>query len=119
MSICNESNPITSCNGQSIKPSDLRLNVRKVKMSSSSHIDEKKALSVLGASGEYISLNGPCRSDVGLVGDITPSVTKCCYKSGFMGRIQGRGTGVDKKHASYDRYLARKKGLNIIQQNCE
>ena len=119
MSICNDSNPITSCNGQFIKPFDTRLNVRKGKMSSSSHIDEKKALTVLGASGEHISLNGPCRSDVGIVGDIIPSVTKCCYKPGVKGRIRGISTGVDKKHGSYDRYLARKKGLNIIQQNCK
>jgi hypothetical protein len=119
MSICNDSKPITSCNGQSIKQSDLRLNLRRVKMSSSSFIDEKKALVVLGASGEYISLDGPCRSDVGLVGDIIPSVTKCCYKPGFMGRIHGMSTGVDKKHDSYERYLARKKGLNIIRQNCK
>lgn len=98
---------------------DVRLNTKTYKQSSSSFTDNKKALVVLGPSGNNISNTGPCKTSVSGPGDITASVTKCCYSTGFMGRVNGKGIGVDKKHGSYDRYLSRKKGLNILNQICQ
>ena len=34
----------------------------------------------------------------------------CCIKKGFKNRTVDKGTGIDKKHNSYSRYLARKTG---------
>ena len=36
----------------------------------------------------------------------------------FNNKIKENSIGLDKKHGNYDRYLARKRGWNIIQQNC-
>ena len=99
-------------------------------MTASSFLDEKKAFAVLGglvrekeAQGQNNADGNKCVTNVGGPGDKVHSVTKCCntsgYKKNITNRIHGNDTGVDKKHGSYERYLARKRGWNIIQQNCK
>lgn len=92
---------------------DNRKNEKKYKTSASTFTDLKKALVVTttkaqGQMDAYDTTNGP--SNVGGPGDKTQSVHICCKKSGFLGRLQTNKSGVDRKHGSYDRYLARKKG---------
>tara|TARA_B100001059_G_scaffold236805_2_gene290647 strand:+ start:6441 stop:6836 length:396 start_codon:yes stop_codon:yes gene_type:complete len=131
MSICNDNKPVSKCHGQSDVYRDLRQNNRPQRMTASSFLDEKKAFTVLGgllrekeAQGQNDADNNNCVTNVGGPGDKVQSVTdKCCnttgYKHGVKNRLNGYGKGVDQKHGSYERYLARKRGWNIIQQNCK
>ena len=130
MSVCNDNKPVTKCHGQSDVYRDLRQNNRPQRMTSSSFLDEKKAFAVLGgfvrqkeAQGQNDADGNNCVTNVGGPGDKVQSVTKCCntsgYKKSVTNRIHGNGKGVDQKHGSYERYLARKRGWNIIQQNCK
>ena len=130
MSVCNDNKPVTKCHGQSDVYRDLRQNNRPQRMTSSSFLDEKKAFAVLGglvrqkeAQGQNDADGNNCVTNVGGPGDKVQSVTKCCntsgYKKSVTNRIHGNGKGVYQKHGSYERYLARKRGWNIIQQNCK
>ena len=130
MSVCNDKNPVSRCHGQKNVYADLRQNNRTLRMDSSHHISEKKAFTLLGglfrnkeAQGQNNADANHCVTNVGGPGDKVESVTnKCCnstgYKHSITNRIHGNGKGVDQKHGSYERYLARKRGWNIIQQNC-
>ena len=61
----------------------------------------------------YTNTGGP--------GDAVTSVPIITHSaSGYKGRLisQTHHTGVDVKHNSYERYLARKRGFNMRCQNC-
>ena len=60
-------------------------------------------------------------TNVGGPGDQTASVPiRTGTASGIKARtiVQPRWKGVDTKHGSYERYLARKRGVNMRCQNC-
>lgn len=60
-------------------------------------------------------------TNVGGPGDATASVPiRTGTASGIKARtiVQPRQTGVDVKHGSYERYLARKRGINMRCQSC-
>ena len=108
-------NPTNVCGvTRVIVNSDNRQNEKKYKQAASSFTDLKKCLEVTNvkAEGQQSTIstpNGP--SNIGGPGDRVHSVNQITYsRSGFLSRLLGRGTGVDKKHGSYERYLARKKG---------
>ena len=64
-------------------------------------------------SSSYTNVGGP--------GDQTASVPIITHSaSGNKARliVQPHQTGVDVKHGSYERYLARKRGVNMRCQNC-
>tara|TARA_B100001093_G_scaffold520256_1_gene613990 strand:+ start:7853 stop:8338 length:486 start_codon:yes stop_codon:yes gene_type:complete len=64
-------------------------------------------------STSYTNIGGP--------GDQTASVPMITHSaSGSKARliVQPHQTGVDVKHGSYERYLARKRGANMRCQNC-
>ena len=66
-----------------------------------------------GATNSYTNVGGP--------GDQTASVPIITHSaSGNKARliVQPNQTGVDVKHNSYERYLARKRGANMRCQNC-
>ena len=84
-------------NGSSFIPSSIsqRIN-RQVRMPTSLYTMEKETLSVNDSSTFGLPIfNGPSDKSVRSINPITRSV------------------GVDKKHNSYDRYLARKRGTVI------
>tara|TARA_B000000475_G_C16004253_1_gene450207 strand:- start:726 stop:1214 length:489 start_codon:yes stop_codon:yes gene_type:complete len=60
-------------------------------------------------------------TNVGGPGDQTASIPiRTGTARGIKARliVQPRQTGVDVKHGSYERYLARKRGINMRCQNC-
>ena len=60
-------------------------------------------------------------TNVGGPGDQTASIPiRTGTASGIKARtiVQPHQTGVDTKHGSYERYLARKRGVNMRCQNC-
>ena len=66
-----------------------------------------------GVGTNYTNVGGP--------GDQTASVPiRTGTASGIKARliVQPHQTGVDVKHGSYERYLARKRGVNMRCQNC-
>ena len=66
-----------------------------------------------GTPTSYTNVGGP--------GDMTASVPiRTGTASGIKARtiVQPHQTGVDVKHGSYERYLARKRGINMRCQNC-
>jgi len=66
-----------------------------------------------GVGTNYTNIGGP--------GDQTASVPiRTGTASGIKARliVQPHQTGVDVKHGSYERYLARKRGVNMRCQNC-
>ena len=84
-------------NGSSFIPSSISLRInRQVRMPTSLYTMEKETLSVNDSSTFGLPIfNGPSDKSVRSINPITRSV------------------GVDKKHNSYDRYLARKRGTVI------
>jgi hypothetical protein len=124
MSLCNGMNPLLSCNGDTPIIKNPIKNQKQFRMSSSSYIDRKKALSVLGPSGNLMlaqgqvnpTNNNKCVTKIGGPGDKVPAIEK----RGFVRVIHGNSdAGVDRKHGSYERYLARKRGWNIVQLQCD
>ena len=76
-----------------------------------------------GTLGEDAQTGTPSTSytNVGGPGDQTASVPiRTGTASGIKARtiVQPHQTGVDVKHNSYERYLARKRGANMRCQNC-
>jgi len=66
-----------------------------------------------GTPTSYTNVGGP--------GDMTASVPiRTGTASGIKARtiVQPHQTGVDVKHGSYERYLARKRGINMRCQSC-
>jgi hypothetical protein len=76
-----------------------------------------------GTLGQDVHTGTPSTSytNVGGPGDQTASVPiRTGTASGIKARliVQPHQTGVDVKHGSYERYLARKRGVNMRCQNC-
>ncbi len=71
--------------------------------------------------GQGVQTLGTSYTNVGGPGDQTASVPiRTGTASGIKARtiVQPYQTGVDVKHNSYERYLARKRGVNMRCQNC-
>ena len=81
------------------------------------------AVPVKGTLGQDVNDDGVGTNytNVGGPGDQTASVPIITHSaSGIKARliVQPNQTGVDVKHGSYERYLARKRGVNMRCQNC-
>ena len=81
------------------------------------------AVPVKETLGQDVQTGTPSTSytNVGGPGDQTASVPIITHSaSGIKARliVQPHQTGVDVKHGSYERYLARKRGVNMRCQNC-
>ena len=83
------------------------------------------AVPVKDTLGQGVQTGTPSTSytNVGGPGDQTASVPICtggCDPKGNKARtiVKPHQTGVDVKHGSYERYLARKRGANMRCQNC-
>jgi hypothetical protein len=121
MSLCNNANPVLNCNGETATIKNPINNQKQFRMSSSAYLDNKKALTVIGPSGNMMLAQGQnnpvkkCVSNVGGPGDKTPAL----YKHGLLRAYRKNNKeGVDRKHGSYERYLARKRGWNIVKLEC-
>lgn len=117
MSNCPETYPVNSCLGAKNSYKDLRLNQKQLKQSASGYTQEKVAFTVINngadtAQNQNTPTSQKCVSNVGGPGDNISSLLT------FNKKILENSVGVDRKHGSYDRYLARKKGWNFIKQNC-
>jgi len=121
MSICNNSFPLLVCpNSSNIK--DPNENQKQYRTSSSHYLDNKKALTVIGPSGNIIRAqnqsvptNNKCVSNIGGPGDNIPALET---RGLVRAARKNDNSGVDRKHGSYERYLARKRGWNIAQLEC-
>jgi hypothetical protein len=118
---------INSCHGTSVSIPDTRLNKKPAKMSSSLHTEHKKIINVIQSNdgqGQTTKVNNSCPNNrqvtnVGGPGDSTQSTPPVYFSSNLLkNRLVDRKSGVDVKHNSYERYLARKKGHAIQQQLC-
>ena len=119
--------PINSCNGSIANIPDPRLNKPQNKLNSSMHTQHKKILNVIRANDgedqtQKTNFNCPNNkqiTNVGGPGDRVKSVPiVCCVGSKQKNRLVNKRSGVDVKHNSYERYLARKKGYVFQQQSC-
>jgi|UniRef100_A0A6C0IRL0 hypothetical protein len=105
--------------------------VKPTNISSSHYTSSKKNLTVIKKDGENQTqivenncTNNKGISNVGGPGDKTQAISKnnTYLMSGVSGlsnkrRLLVSGSGVDKKHGSYNRYLARKVGWAINKQH--
>ena len=103
----------------------------KKSTNSSSYIYSKKTFAVTKNDAEnqnnIVSNNCPNNkgiSNVGGPGDKIPASYSDVTMIGLFGirkkrRTFDTGSGLDKKHGSYDRYLARKTGWVLRRQYCE
>ena len=127
---CNENGyttVINSCNGGTNPRQTHPLkNEKKYNLRGSTYTDLKKCLTVTKTLGNKQSsfqtsvvnsttTGGP--TNIGGPGDFTLSIQKCCKASGKKARLRKYAVGVDKKHGSFERYLARKKGWVYRCQN--
>ena len=122
MTACNDKMPLLVCPNASSRLHPMK-NQKQHRISSSHFLDLKKSLTVIGPSGNIMraqNQNEPtnsnkCVSNIGGPGDHTPALES-------RGLVRAhRSTdkeGVDQKHGSYERYLARKRGWNIAQVEC-
>ena len=97
-------------------------------ITSSSHLSSKKVFSVICEDGENQTqtvasncLNNKAISNVGGPGTLNPVRGSDVTMIGLFGirnhrRLFDTGYGLDKKHGSYERYLARKVGWNLKRQ---
>jgi hypothetical protein len=113
--------PRLICNGFSLTKKNPEINQKQYGVSSSSYLDNKKALTVLGSSGNMMLAQNQstpvdkCVSHVGGPGDKIPALET----RGFVRAARKNDkAGVDVKHGSYARYLARKRGWNIVNLEC-
>ena len=118
---------INSCHGTIVNIPDTRLNKKESKVSSSLHTQHKKILNVIRSNDGHDqrqTVNNNCPnnkqiSNVGGPGDRIKSVPPIySSKNMLKNRLVDRKAGVDVKHNSYERYLARKKGYVFQQQIC-
>ena len=115
-----------SCFGLITPKRDPNLNDKKYKKQASSFILNRKLLAVTNNYAENqkvkVNVNCPNQSQItntGGPGDgIAAKNEYCCAIKGNKGRVVDAGSGVDKKHNSYERYLARKTGWVLRQQLC-
>lgn len=109
--------PISKCSGGDLKR-NLRLNQKQSRLSSSEHTTDIVSLTVINNGKDYAekqnNRNNPylCLTNVGGPGDHLSSMFR------FNNKMRENTNGLDKKHSSYHRYLARKKGWNLLNQNC-
>lgn len=114
---CNGVFPISKCSGGDIK-FNLRENQKQYRLSSSHNLENKVSLTVINngkdfAENQSNANNAPhCFTNVGGPGDYLSNMFR------FNNKMYENSSGLDKKHASYARYLARKKGWNLLNQNC-
>ena len=111
------------------------LNSRRIKQYASMHILAKGSLATVDRTpnkttlGEYVQTgasdydSGVSYTNVGGPGDQDQSVPLGItgFSRGNKARVYsmpGRDNGVDVKHNSYNRYLARKKGITLRCSNC-
>ena len=106
------------------------LNSRRIKQYASMHILAKGSLTTVDTStpnkttlGENINVSGTSYTNVGGPGDQIKSIPLGItgFARGNKARVYsmpGRHDGVDVKHNSYNRYLARKKGVALRCANC-
>lgn len=121
------------CFGDIFQPRDPRLNDKKYKQKSSTETITRKILAVTKeqAENQTTKANNNCPSNLQITNTGGPGnkVEKQSSNNTFMmsGNVNGlrnkrrlidTGKGIDKKHNSYDRYLARKKGWVLRNQLC-
>lgn len=118
---------INSCHGSTINIPDTRLNQKHDKISSSLHTEHKKIINVIQSNngeGQNITVNNNCPdnkqiTNVGGPGDSVKSIPPAYFSNNLLkNRTVVKQSGVDVKHNSYERYLARKKGYIFQQQIC-
>jgi len=125
MSTCNNAEPISVCHGDSVEKKHPMKNQKQYRISSSHHLDNKKAVAIIGTQKGIFTLaenqtdpgNDKCATNVGGPGDKNTAREM----NGRMISERSRAhlsSGVDKKHGSYARYLARKRGWNIVNLEC-
>ena len=125
-----------NCFGDIFKPRDPRLNDKKFKKKASSFVMSRKLLAVTKeqAENQTTKVNNNCPSNLQITNTGGPgnktdkeSTNKTTMQPtgvhGISGlrtkrRLLDTGKGIDKKHNSYDRYLARKKGWIERNQLC-
>lgn len=114
---CNGVFPISKCSGRDLK-TDPRKNQKQYRLSSSHHLENKVSLTVIN-NGKSFAENqnnqdnaSLCVTNVGGPGDYLSNMFR------FNNKMYENNSGLDKKHGNYSRYLARKKGWNLINQNC-
>ena len=109
--------PISKCSGGDLKR-NLRLNQKQSRLSSSEHTTDIVSLTVINNGKDYAEKQNNrnnsylCLTNVGGPGDHLSSMFR------FNNKMRENTNGLDKKHSSYHRYLARKKGWNLLNQNC-
>ena len=114
---CNGVFPITKCSGSDLK-FNLRENQKQYRLSSSHNLENKVSLTVINngkdfAENQHNTNNAPhCVTNIGGPGDNLSNMFR------FNNKMYENNSGLDKKHSSYSRYLARKKGWNLLNQNC-
>jgi len=107
-------------NSKNFRTSASSFTILKKSLTTFNPISAVPAKSTLGKdvqtgtpSTSYTNVGGP--------GDMTASVPiRTGTASGIKARtiVQPHQTGVDVKHGSYERYLARKRGINMRCQSC-
>jgi len=118
---CSSSTPTGNyCFGQLMVFRDTRLNNKNYKTSSSFNTTLINSLTTIKAEAQDQNFSAAnCPTNAGGPGDKVQSVpTKCCVKQGIKQRLVNKKPGVDQKHGSYARYLARKKGSVLKKQEC-
>lgn len=115
-----------SCFGLKYPKRDPRLNEKQYKKKASQFTLNRKLIAVTRnyAQNQSVKANANCPNQVQITnaggpGDSTPAKNEyCCVKKGYKGRMTDVGSGIDRKHNSYNRYLARKTGWVLRQQLC-
>lgn len=114
---CNGIFPISKCSGGDLK-FNLRDNQKQYGLSSSHNLENKVSLSVINNGKDFAENQNNsnnaylCVTNVGGPGDYLSNMFR------FNNKMYENNSGLDKKHATYARYLSRKKGWNLLNQNC-
>ena len=122
-----------SCFGDIFKARDPRLNDKKYKQKASTITVNRKILAVTKeqAENQTTKTNNNCPSNLQITNTGGPgnkthteSTNNTFMMNGNVNGLRNKrrlidtGKGIDKKHNSYDRYLARKKGWILRNQLC-
>ena len=95
--------------------------ILKKSLTTVSSVPLKGTLGYNAHTGDPNTVAGTSYTNVGGPGDQTASIPiRTGTARGIKARtiVQPHQTGVDVKHGSYERYLARKRGINMRCQNC-
>ena len=121
------------CFGDIFQPRDPRLNDKKFKQKASTKTIDRKILAVTKeqAENQTTKANNNCPGNLQITNTGGPgnklpvqSNNNVCMMSGNVNGLRNKRRlfdtkkGIDKKHNSYDRYLARKKGWVLRNQLC-